>query len=136
MLFHNVGGKRLEPVPAMEGTALAAPMTSRELALGDLFNDGKMDAVINNIDSVPALLKDIDSDHNHWLGYGSWEEQPKRRHRRNGVADGKWDDSAGVCFLRPQLRLDIRHAPPLRAGVRNERGSTGGPFAKWLGRGI
>jgi hypothetical protein len=51
----------------MEGTALAAPMTSRELAVGDLFDDGKMDAVINNIDSVPALLKDVDS-HNHRLG--------------------------------------------------------------------
>ena len=68
LLFHNVGGKRLEPVPAMEGTALAAPMTSRGLAVGDLFNDGRMDAVINNIDSVPALLKDVDSNHNHWLG--------------------------------------------------------------------
>jgi hypothetical protein len=68
LLFHNVGGKELEPVPAVEGTALAAPMTSRGLAVGDLFNDGKMDAVINNMDGVPALLKDVDPNHNHWLG--------------------------------------------------------------------
>lgn len=46
LLFHNVGGRRLEPVAAMEGTALPAPMTSRGLAVGDLFNDGKMDAVL------------------------------------------------------------------------------------------
>jgi hypothetical protein len=68
LLFHNVSGKELEPVPAVEGTALAAAMTSRGLAVGDLFNDGKMDAVINNMDGVPALLKDVDPNHNHWLG--------------------------------------------------------------------
>jgi enediyne biosynthesis protein E4 len=68
LLFHNVGGKSLEPVPAVEGTALATPMPSRGLAIGDLFNDGKMDAVVNNIDASPALLRNVDSNHNHWLG--------------------------------------------------------------------
>jgi hypothetical protein len=67
LLFHNSSGKSLDPVPAVEGTALATPMASRGLAIGDLFNDGRMDAVINNIDSVPALLKDVDPNHNHWL---------------------------------------------------------------------
>jgi hypothetical protein len=68
LLFHNVGGKSLEPVPAVEGTALATPMPSRGLAVGDLFNDGKMDAVVNNIDASPALLRNVDPNHNHWLG--------------------------------------------------------------------
>jgi hypothetical protein len=55
LLFHNDQGKHLEPVPAVEGTGLAEVMASRGLAVGDLFNDGHMGAVINNMDSVPAL---------------------------------------------------------------------------------
>ena len=42
LLFHNQLGKKLEPVPAVEGTALAETMTSRGLAIGDLFNDGRL----------------------------------------------------------------------------------------------
>jgi hypothetical protein len=68
LLFHNLAGKSLEPVPAVENTALAIPMTSRGLAVGDIFNDGKMDAVVNNMDAVPALLRNVNDDHNHWLG--------------------------------------------------------------------
>ena len=44
-------------------------MTSRGLAVGDLFNDGHMDAVINNLDAVPALLRNIDPNHNHWIAF-------------------------------------------------------------------
>ena len=69
LLFHNEGGKRLVAVPAVEGTALAKAMTSRGLAVGDLFNDGHLDAVINNIDGVPALLRNISPDHNHWIAF-------------------------------------------------------------------
>ena len=69
LLFHNVDGKRLEPVPAVEGTGLAEVMPSRGLAVGDLFNDGHMDAVVNNMDSVPALLLDVDQNHNHWVAF-------------------------------------------------------------------
>jgi hypothetical protein len=69
LLFHNDHGNRLAPVAAVEGTALAQPMTSRGLAIGDLFNDGRMDAVINNMDSVPALLRNIDPNHHHWIAF-------------------------------------------------------------------
>jgi hypothetical protein len=69
LLFHNLEGKRLEPVPAVEGTALAEVMPSRGMAVGDLFNDGRMDAVVNNMDSVPALLKDVDANQNHWIAF-------------------------------------------------------------------
>jgi hypothetical protein len=68
LLFHNAGGKSLDPVPAVEGSALAQPMTSRGMAVGDLFNDGHMDAVVNNMDAVPALLADVDKNNHHWLG--------------------------------------------------------------------
>ncbi len=44
-------------------------MPSRGLAVGDLFNDGRMDAVINNMDSVPALFKNVDPNTNHWVAF-------------------------------------------------------------------
>jgi hypothetical protein len=69
LLFHNVGGTAFNTVPAVQGTALAAAMTSRGLAVGDLFNDGRMDAVVNNLDAVPALLRNVDANKHHWVGF-------------------------------------------------------------------
>jgi hypothetical protein len=37
------------------------------MAVGDLFNDGKLDAVINVMDGHPVLLRNVNPDHNHWL---------------------------------------------------------------------
>ena len=67
MLFHNIGGKRFEAVPAVEGTGLADVIAGRGMAVGDLFNDGKIDAVINVIDGHPVLLRNVSPDKNHWL---------------------------------------------------------------------
>ncbi len=67
LLFRNVGGKKFEPVPAVEGTGLAVVVAGRGMAVGDLFNNGKLDAVINVMDGHPVLLKDVSPDTNHWL---------------------------------------------------------------------
>jgi len=67
MLFHNMGGKKFEPVPAVESTGLADVIAGRGMAVGDLFNDGKLDAVINVMDGHPVLLRNVSDDHNHWL---------------------------------------------------------------------
>ena len=73
LLFHNMQGKRLDPVPAVEGTALATAMPSRGMAVGDLFNDGRIDVVINNMDSIPALLRNVSKPEsglpNHWIAF-------------------------------------------------------------------
>jgi hypothetical protein len=67
MLFHNLAGKSFEPVPAVEGTGLAVVVAGRGMAVGDLFNDGKLDAVINVMDGHPVLLRNVNPDKNHWL---------------------------------------------------------------------
>ena len=67
LLFHNVNGK-LVLVPAVEGTALATLGVGRGLAVGDLFNNGRIDAVINNMDGPPTLLKNVTNTGNHWIG--------------------------------------------------------------------
>jgi hypothetical protein len=67
MLFHNVEGKKFEAVPAVEGSGLADVISGRGMAVGDLFNDGKLDAVINVMDGHPVLLRNVSPDKNHWL---------------------------------------------------------------------
>jgi hypothetical protein len=67
MLFHNLGGKKFESVPATEGSGLADVISGRGMAVGDLFNDGKLDAVINVMDGHPVLLRNVSPDKNHWL---------------------------------------------------------------------
>jgi hypothetical protein len=69
LLFHNVReGKGFDVVPAVEGTGLADVIPSRGAAFGDLFNDGKIDVVINCIDHTPVLLRNVDADTNNWVG--------------------------------------------------------------------
>jgi hypothetical protein len=58
LLFHNECG-RLELVPAVEGTGLAKLATARGMAFGDLFNDGKIDVVVNNMDGTPSLFRNV-----------------------------------------------------------------------------
>ena len=67
LLFHNINGTKFDLMPAVEGTALAKTYVGRGLAVGDLFNDGKLDVVINVLDGVPALLRDVSPDKNHWI---------------------------------------------------------------------
>ena len=54
-------------MPAVEGSGLALTMPARGLAIGDLFNDGKIDAVINVEDHHPVILKNVNPDHHHWV---------------------------------------------------------------------
>ena len=69
LLFHNLDhGRKFEVMPAVEGTGLADVIPARGAAFGDLFNDGKIDVVINCLDHTPVLLRNVNDDHNHWVG--------------------------------------------------------------------
>jgi enediyne biosynthesis protein E4 len=69
LLFHNLNhGTKFEVVPAVEGTGLADVIPARGAAFGDLFNDGKIDVVVNCIDHTPVLLRNVNADTNHWVG--------------------------------------------------------------------
>jgi hypothetical protein len=67
LLFHNLVGKKFEVVPAVKGSGLAVVVPARGAAFGDLFNDGKIDVVMNNMDSVPTLLRNVNPDKHHWV---------------------------------------------------------------------
>lgn len=68
LLFHNLKGEKFEVVPAVKVTGLAELLTARGAAFGDLFNDGKIDVVINQLDRTPVLLRNVSPDKNHWVG--------------------------------------------------------------------
>ena len=42
-------------------------ISARGAAFGDLFNDGKIDVIINQIDGPSVLLKNVNADHHHWV---------------------------------------------------------------------
>lgn len=67
LLFHNLQNGKFELMPAVEGTGLAAVTVGRGAAFGDLFNNGKIDVVINGVDQVPTLLRNVNPDHHHWV---------------------------------------------------------------------
>jgi enediyne biosynthesis protein E4 len=67
LLFHNLKNGKFDLVPAVEGTGLGIVSVGRGAAFGDIFNDGKMDVVINNLDGVPVLLRNVNPDHHHWV---------------------------------------------------------------------
>jgi enediyne biosynthesis protein E4 len=69
LLFHNVNhGQKFEVIPPVEETGLADVIPARGAAFGDLFNDGKIDVVINCLDHTPVLLRNVSEEHNHWVG--------------------------------------------------------------------
>jgi enediyne biosynthesis protein E4 len=66
-LFRNLDGKKFQEVPPATGSGLADLLTARGAALGDLFNDGHIDVVLNNMDSTPTLLRNVVKNGNHWI---------------------------------------------------------------------
>jgi hypothetical protein len=68
-LFRNLDGTKFQEVPPATGSGLADVIPARGAAFGDLFNDGHIDVVINNIDSTPTLLRNVFKNENHWVAF-------------------------------------------------------------------
>jgi hypothetical protein len=68
LLFHNLKAGKFEVVPPVKGTGLSMTLVGRGAAFGDLFNDGKTDVVINELEGPPVLLRNVSPDHHHWVG--------------------------------------------------------------------
>jgi hypothetical protein len=67
LLFHNLKNGKFENIPPVIGTGLADVIPARGAAFGDLFNDGKIDVVINPIDGPAVLLRNVNPDQHHWV---------------------------------------------------------------------
>lgn len=72
LLFKNGKPKpngqiRFERVPAAPKSGLAEAYSARGLALADLDGDGRIDFITSNMDSGPAVLRNVSDVKNHWL---------------------------------------------------------------------
>jgi hypothetical protein len=65
-LFLNLGG-RFRDVSDRAGAGLQLAAVGRGLAVGDLDNDGDVDAVVNNADGAPTLLENGQRTNHHWV---------------------------------------------------------------------
>jgi hypothetical protein len=67
LLLRNLANGRFAHVGAAPGSGLALALTARGLAVGDLDGDGRLDAVINNLDGTPTLLRNVAKPVGHWV---------------------------------------------------------------------
>lgn len=81
LLFRNLGTGRFARVGAAPGSGLAISIPARGLATGDLDNDGRLDAVVNNVDNKPTLLRNATRPAGHWLSIRLIGEVAKRSPR-------------------------------------------------------
>ncbi len=64
----NDGLAHFKDLSKAAGPGCTAPASARGLAVGDLWNDGRISAVVNNIDGEPKLLVNEAANSNHWFG--------------------------------------------------------------------
>jgi len=80
-LYYNLGGAgsasgsespkplvKFKDLSKTSGPGLTEPLSGRGLATADLFNDGRLEAVINNLSDRPMLLVNLARNTNHWIG--------------------------------------------------------------------
>jgi enediyne biosynthesis protein E4 len=59
LLFRNIAGTRFDEVGAAGGPAVVTPRVARGSAVGDFDNDGGIDFVVNVMDGVPLLARNV-----------------------------------------------------------------------------
>ena len=67
-VYLNLGKGKFKDVSKESGPGMMAPLSGRGLAVADLWNDGRLSAVVNNLSDVPLLLVNEAANGNHWLG--------------------------------------------------------------------
>jgi hypothetical protein len=67
LVYHNLGNGRFEDVSSRAGPAVIEKKSARGAAFGDLFNTGRQDVVVNNMNASPSLLHDCADTPNHSL---------------------------------------------------------------------
>ncbi|MGD0802287.1 MAG: CRTAC1 family protein, partial [Terracidiphilus sp.] len=69
LLFLNQRDGSFKNVSRQVGVALQVPQVSRGVAMGDLFNEGKVDVVVENLVGQPMILRPEGGPQNHWVSF-------------------------------------------------------------------
>ena len=74
LLYLNQHDGTFRDISKLAGAAIQIPQVSRGLAVGDLFNDGRLDIVVENLEGAPMILRNQAGDNqggprNHWISF-------------------------------------------------------------------
>ncbi len=70
VLLQNQRNGTFKDISKDAGPVIPVPRVSRGLAVGDLFNDGRVEAVVENLVGQPLILRPEGDKHNHWISFG------------------------------------------------------------------
>ena len=101
---------------------MRVPQVSRGLAVGDLFNTGRLDAVVENLIGAPMILETRPDPANQWISF-ELEGSPSNRLALNArvyVRNGKVQQmaevlSGGSYLSQSDMRLHFGLGPAPRA---------------------
>jgi hypothetical protein len=68
-LLLNQRNGTFKDISKLAGTAIQIPRVSRGMAIGDLFNDGRLEAVVENLKGQPTILRPEGGPKNHWISF-------------------------------------------------------------------
>jgi hypothetical protein len=67
ILYHNNGNGTFTDISTDAGSGITAMHAGRGLAIGDLWNDGRLSAIVSNMNDHPSLLVNQVRSSNHWI---------------------------------------------------------------------
>ncbi len=69
ILYRNNGNGTFTDISAEAGSGITTATSARGLAIGDLWNNGQLSAVISNMNAHPNLLVNQVKSKNHWIAF-------------------------------------------------------------------
>lgn len=69
VLLENQHDGTFKDISRNVGPAIQMPQVSRGMAIGDLFNDGRQEAVVENLVGRPMILRPEGLPENHWISF-------------------------------------------------------------------
>jgi enediyne biosynthesis protein E4 len=69
ILYRNNGSGAFTDISARAGSGITTSTSARGLAIGDLWNNGQLSAVISNMNAHPSLLVNQIKSANHWITF-------------------------------------------------------------------
>ncbi len=69
LVFQNQRDGTFNDIGAQTGSPVGIPQVSRGLAVGDLFNSGRLNIVVENLTGLPMILEAKSNPSNHWVSF-------------------------------------------------------------------